>query len=125
MVEGPTKPTRRSTDIWRMQPIGLAFIALTALFVAVLIALVVFIIDVRSNSDQIENLGKENSNRITDIQASRVASCKETYEAIRDVILETFVPEPPLPPELQARIVKFNTTIDTYQQGCGAQSRPK
>lgn len=116
-------PKRRSTDVWLLRPVALAFILLTLLFLGVLIGFALVVTNVQDNSSKIENLVKENSNRIADVQISRTESCKTTYDGIKKVIIQTFLPPPPLrTPEQLDRLENFNKLISDLKSDCGKQT---
>lgn len=120
----------RSGELRVPLPIKIAFGVITVLFFIILLAFMFVINDVRDISNKNttllvrqEVLTRENQARITEIQASRIGSCKETYAGIRKVFLP-FFPEKPRSKKQQADIDKFNVTIDTLRAGCGTQTLP-
>lgn len=66
-----------------------------------------------------------NSHRIDDIQRSRVTSCRQTYEATRQVFRPFFRTKSLRTAKEQRDIDKFNRTVDHLIAGCGAQTRPR
>jgi len=97
--------------------IVIAFAAMVALFVAILVGFSLILLNER-------DLGKQNKERIQDIQQSRIDSCVKTYRSIHEVFLP-FFPPPPRTKKQQANLDKFNTKITTLMQGCMAQTNPK
>lgn len=82
------------------------------------------VLDVLDLEKQNKNLGKENHNRISEIQQSRVDSCKGTYRGIKEVF-KPFFPAAPRTNEQQADLDKFNQTINRLQKGCVKQTKAK
>jgi hypothetical protein len=62
-----------------------------------------------------------NSQRVGDIQKSRVASCQQTYEGIREVF-RPFFPPRPRSKEQQANLDKFNRIVDRRKANCTKQT---
>lgn len=113
-----------------MRTIKRSFIALTLIFLLILIGFAWIVNDVnniaresKKISKQSNLLVKENKKRITEIQDSRVASCKRTYDAIEDVF-SPFFPKPPRLQEQEENIRKFRHLIDQYRKGCIEQTKP-
>lgn len=105
-------------------PIVGAFIIMTLLFLGTLSGFAWVVSDVQSlakkNNEIVENvkdLVKENKNRITEIQKSRIEACKSTFSGIHKVF-EPFFPPPPRTPEQQTNLDKFNKTISDLTQEC-------
>jgi hypothetical protein len=124
-------PHRRRTDAWRLKPIKMAFIILTLIFFAVLVGFGKVIVDVKHNSNEVKAVSlttallvRENSQRIKEIQKSRVDSCKRTYNGIREVFLP-FFPPPPRTPQQIDNLEKFNTTINNLAKACIKQTKTK
>lgn len=115
-----------------------SFVAITVLFVLILIVFSFDIHDSRKNSARDGRLLKatvalskanaillkENSARIKEIQASRISSCKRTYRGIKEVF-DPFIPANPTNPRQIDLIEKFHTNIDRLIQGCIKQTKPK
>lgn len=117
-------PHRRSTDKWLANPIILAFLIVTVIFLAVLIGFAWVVTDVQNNGNNIEKLSLANKDRIKDIQVSRVDSCKKTYEGIREVF-QPFFPNPPRTQKQIDDLETFNTTINNLKKGCDKQTKSK
>lgn len=66
-----------------------------------------------------KGLTTENQKRINEIQAARVASCKRTYEGIREVF-KPFTTNPKDP-----NVIKFNNRIDQLKANCPIQTHVK
>lgn len=66
-----------------------------------------------------KKLAKQNENRIQEIQAARIASCKSTYEGVRQVF-KPFTQGPQTP-----AIKKFNNRIDQLKANCPIQTHVK
>lgn len=98
-------------------PIVGAFIIMTLLFLGTLAGFAWVVTNVG-------DLAKENDNRITDIQTSRLESCISTYEGIREVF-KPFFPPPPRTKQQQADLDKFNKTINDLKLKCRKQVKPK
>lgn len=116
--------TRRSTDNWRLKPVKRAFIVITIVFVVVLIIFAKILRDVQHNSNRINGLVAQNTERIFDIQRSRLESCKRTYGGIREVF-KPFVP--PIKKRTKAQqdnLDKFNRNVDRLQKQCIQQITP-
>lgn len=75
----------------------------------------------RTLADQNHALIVANQRRDAERQASRVASCRQTYEGIRQVF-QPFFPPAPRTASQQHDIDKFNQTIDTRKARCGQQT---
>lgn len=71
---------------------------------------------------QASSLSEANRTRITEIQESRVASCRQTYEGIRDVFRPFFRPIKERTAEEQADIDKFNDAVDQRKAACAQQT---
>jgi hypothetical protein len=63
----------------------------------------------------------ENAERDRTVRAMRVASCKQTYESVREV-LRPFFPPPPRTKKQQADLDKFNDTVDSFKEKCSKQT---
>src|SRR3954469_9456779 len=94
--------------------IVIVFVLMTTLFVGILVGFSLIVLNERS-------LGRENKNRIRDIQKSRIDSCIKTYRSIHEVF-EPFFPPPPRTKKQQIMLDKFNTKIITLMQGCIVQT---
>ncbi len=128
MTDGPK---RRRTDGWLVRPIKLSFIILTVVFFLVLGGFAWVVHDVKTNSGHIRvllvqnaSLAHENSDRITDIQQSRIESCERTYEGIREVF-RPFFPKHPTNQRQIDNVETFNTTINNLKKACTKQTKPK
>jgi hypothetical protein len=117
-------PHRRKTDKWTIRPVSLSFIALTIIFFLVLLGFGIVVHNVQHNGHSINSLVKENSNRIKEIQKSRVDSCEQTYKGIREVFKPFFPKHPKSHREIE-NLDKFNTTIDNLIKACVKQTKPK
>lgn len=95
--------------------IQLVFGIMVALVIVLLAGVAWAVLDIR-------DLGKENKTRITEIQASRLESCKQTYAGIHKVFLPFFPPKPRTQKQ-QDDIDKFDLTITTLTEGCEKQVR--
>lgn len=62
-----------------------------------------------------------NSNRVSDIQKSRLASCERTYEGIREVFKPFFPPKGKATPKQLSDQAKFNHTINRLKTRCATQ----
>jgi hypothetical protein len=105
----------------RARRISAAFVVLTLIFLAVLIGFGIVIHNVQNNSSKIKGLVVENTNRIHDIQRSRVESCQRTYEGIRQVF-KPFFPDPPRTQKQIDDLEKFNTLINKLKNKCDQQT---
>jgi hypothetical protein len=117
-------PKRRKSDKWRAKPIKYSFIVLTVIFVIILIGFAKVVHDVQRNSGNIKTLVHENAQRITDVQTSRVESCKTTYDGIRKVF-KPFFPAHPTNKQQIENLEKFNTIINGLIKKCVIQTKPK
>lgn len=61
---------------------------------------------------------RENTQRIQDIQESRIASCKQTYTALRDVFNGYVIPNVQLNDRGLTAIEKFNDQVNSLRDGC-------
>lgn len=118
--------------------IKVSFIVLTLLFFLTLGGFAWVITDIRDLSNDTATLSKktaalskatahlalENSRRISEIQASRVESCKKTYGRVGE-IFKPFFPPKPRTKEQQAQIDKFQNTINSLQRHCSEQTKPE
>lgn len=107
-----------------------SFIILTLIFCVILGGFAWIVNDLQNLSKDNVRLLKvnntliqENNKRISEIQQSRIESCKLTYQAFGKVF-EPFYPRPPRTPEQQAQIDKFNGIIASFLRGCEAQVKP-
>lgn len=106
--------------------IKIVFLVLILIFFVVLLGFLWVVQDVRRISKESENLVKQNSvlalenkKRISEIQRSRIDSCKDTYSGIHKVFKPFFAQSPP------ADVKKFNLSITKLKQGCAKQTKPK
>ncbi|MDQ5821955.1 MAG: hypothetical protein M3540_10990 [Actinomycetota bacterium] len=74
--------------------------------------------------DQNRGLIAENKQRITDIQQSRIASCRQTYEGVRDVFRPFFRPPKERTAKERRDVEKFNRTVDRLKRRCDLQTQP-
>lgn len=74
---------------------------------------------------QTKTLAIENANRITEIQASRTASCKHTYRSMREVFQPFFRPAKLRTPKENSDLRKFNRIINQKVAACDKQTAPK
>jgi hypothetical protein len=74
---------------------------------------------VRTNNSLI----RENKQRIADIQEQRLASCRQTYEGVRQVFLPFFPPPKGRTAAQQKNLDKFNRTVDRLKGRCETQVR--
>jgi hypothetical protein len=70
------------------------------------------------------HLGQQNKARISDIQVSRVASCRTTYESFREVFSPFFPPPGKRSPKQARDLKKFNNIIDRKKRKCIRQVQP-
>jgi hypothetical protein len=115
---------RRRTDGWSIRPIKISFIIMIIVFFLILVGFGKVVADLQDNSHRIGVLVVENSNRIKEIQKSRLESCERTYNGIREVFLP-FFPHPPRTHRQKADLKKFNTTINKLVKACVKQTKPK
>lgn len=62
-----------------------------------------------------------NNDRIRDIQFSRLVSCRQTYEGVRQVLRPFFRPLSERTPKERRDIEKFNDTVDKLKSQCDIQ----
>lgn len=105
-----------------------SFIALCAVFAILLSIMGCQQRQVRDLSDRSARLAEisaklsqENADRISDIQSARAASCRRTYEGIREVFKPFFPPKPNA--RQKADQDKFNRTVDRLKANCNKQTR--
>jgi hypothetical protein len=67
------------------------------------------------------SLSNQNQQRIDDIQTSRVQSCEQTYEGVRQVFHPFFVPEAQETRKQRADQAKFNRVVDRLKAKCDKQ----
>ena len=67
---------------------------------------------------------RENSQRIREIQNSRIQSCEETYSAIRQVF-SPFLSKPPMTDRERVEIEQFYNQINKLREGCRVQTATK
>lgn len=103
--------------------IKICFGIITVLFFLILSGFAWVISDVKDLSHTTQNLAVENSNRITEIQQSRLDSCKRTYNGVSE-IFQPFFPANPETKEEKEFIHKFNMLIDKLVAGCEKQTHP-
>ncbi len=114
----------------RVRTIKIAFATLTVLFFATLCGFAWVLTDVQTLTRKTANLTKatahltvENTKRIKEIQASRVASCKQTYSGVRKVV-KKLLPKHPNEQQ-QKNIDDFDAVINNLRSGCTKQTDPK
>jgi hypothetical protein len=84
-------------------------------------AWLVLVIAVAVGFYRIEKLGKENTNRISDIQSSRRESCEATYNSFH-IIFDPFLPPAEHRTAKQKHdLAKFNRIIDKKIKECRQQ----
>lgn len=98
-----------------------AFFIITAVFFLVLVGFAWIVHDIRGLSQETARLALENTKRITEIQQSRVDSCRSTYTGIYDVFVE-FFPKNPRSKEEQESVDKFTNKIKVLRDGCAGQT---
>lgn len=87
-------------------------------------AWIVLVLAVAIGFYRIENLGRENKDRIKDIQASRRESCEATYNSFH-IIFDPFLPPKGHRTAKQQRdLAKFNKIIDAKIRECRRQVAP-
>lgn len=64
-----------------------------------------------------------NRSRLSEIQDARLASCKQTYEGIREVFLPFFPPPEKRSARQNADFAKLNRTIHDLKAHCGKQTQ--
>lgn len=94
---------RRVVTLHRWQIVG-AFVAVTAGFV---IGAVIF--------------AGWNNDRIADIQQSRIASCRQTYEGVRQVFRPFLRPPAKRSAKERRDVRKFNATVNELKRRCDVQ----
>lgn len=99
------------------------FIVITVLFFLILLGFSWTVHDIRAVSKKTAILSVENTNRINEIQDSRVSSCKTTYRGIRKVF-SPFFPPSPRTEQQQHDVNQFNRIIHDLVDGCGKQTKP-
>lgn len=98
--------------------ITLSFVLLTLVFFAV-----VAVMGWQVNKTR--DLNKQNTQRISDIQAARLESCERAYEGVREVF-KPFLPKPGKgTPEQRRNARKFNRTVDRLKGQCDKQTGVK
>jgi hypothetical protein len=78
---------------------------------------------IQHNAHHIDELVQANSDRIHDIQQSRVDSCERTYEGIREVFKPFYPPKPRTLKQIQD-LETFNDTINNLKAHCVIQTHP-
>lgn len=124
-------PFRDLTPKGRKRIIIAAFVIMVLIFVTILIGFAIVVTNIRDvskdanhNAEETVLLAKENTNRIREIQESRIESCKRTYQGIREVI-QSFYPPPPRTQIEQNQINDFESTVVRLRQGCFTQTKPE
>jgi hypothetical protein len=74
---------------------------------------------------QTQNLVEQNQERITDIQTSRVLSCKANYEGIRQVAISLYPPRKIRSVQQAESLSNLNETIKKLKLKCAKQVRTK
>ena len=90
-----------------------AFGIMVVLMVAILAVFAWTVSDVQS-------LEQENQDRISDIQSSRIESCKTTYAGIQGAFAP-FYPPPPRTKKQEDDLKAFKDNIRNLERGCEAQ----
>lgn len=113
-VDGVDKTDKKVKKI-KSFPFVITIIIISIIFFVILVAFSWLVI-------KSQNLADENKNRITDIQHSRIESCKQNYEGIKEVF-KPFFPPPPRTQEQQDNLDKFNATILRLKNNCIKQTK--
>jgi hypothetical protein len=87
--------------------------------------IIVFSLTVILMYSQSRHLASENRSRISDIQESRIASCKDNYEGIRKVFAPLAIPKAARTIRQAEQIAKFNESINKLKLTCGEQTKLK
>lgn len=98
-----------------------AFFVITLIFFLILAGFAWVVHDIRELSRQTKVLVLENQKRISEIQDSRVDSCKSSYDGIYDVFVE-FFPEHPRSKKEQESVDKFTNKIKVLRDNCAKQT---
>jgi hypothetical protein len=124
-------PTLEKRQEHHAKRIKLSFVLLTCLFFLIVAGFMWLLLDIRDISRKTAilstataHLTLENTKRINEIQASRTASCRQTYRGVRNVF-RPFFPKHPSDKKQARTIRKFNGTIDALVAGCESQTKPK
>lgn len=97
---------------------------ITAAFVILAVGTILAIwLTVRNNTAQTNAAVRNRNERIAQIQAARVESCRRTYEGVRQ-IFQPFL-HPDGDPRRNRDIRQFNQRIDSLKNGCGRQTGVK
>lgn len=75
-------------------------------------------------SKRTAHLTKENSKRISEIQASRISSCKTTYLSY-PLVFKPFLPKKPYTPQDKILLKKFRSRVAYLVHRCEIQTKPK
>lgn len=78
----------------------------------------------RKSSVEVKNLVKQNKERISEIQQSRLESCKANYQSFHAVFDPFFPPKNKRTPEQKENFVKFDKIIADKIKHCRAQVSP-
>lgn len=103
-----------------------SFVAVFAVASLALAMQGVYMVKTRELAKDTRSLGRENLARVGEIQESRVASCRQTYESFREVF-KPFVPQKLTKPysPIERRTIQFNRTVDELKRRCDTQTEPK
>jgi hypothetical protein len=71
----------------------------------------------------VRNLGEQNNERISDIQKSRIESCKANYEGIKRVAISLYPPRTVRSVQQAESLSKLNETIRKLKKKCAKQVR--
>lgn len=66
----------------------------------------------------------QTSQRVAEIQHSRIVSCRQTYEGVRQVFLPFFPPRKDRTKDQRYLVRKLNTTVDRLKDRCRQQTTP-
>lgn len=122
--------TNRNGSHVKARRIKTSFVAIVVIFLLTLMGFSYLLNDVVNLSHKTSHLSKatahlslENSKRITEIQSSRVSSCKKTYRGVRDVF-RPFFPSKPRTEAQKDLVQRFNRRINLLVRGCNNQTKP-
>lgn len=118
--KGPRGPAGRSIS----NGVKIAFIIVTLIFFLTVCGFAWMVIRVQNLSEDTRDLVQTkaqlitaNSNRIKEIQQTRVDNCKANYSGVRKVF-RPFFPKKPRTLKQQADLDRFNRTIDGLKKDC-------
>lgn len=114
-------------DRVRTNAIRVAFLLLTCVFVLALLGFLWLARETHDLAEENVRLGKANRALILDNQrqdkadiANSIRLCRQNLEGVRQ-IFKPFFPPPPVTPEVQERLTKFNNRVDGLKRGCARQ----